>query len=97
MFGLERVDDDAMELRRMYVDPANHRRGVGRTMLQFAEDSCRQRGCLRLILSTSELQGAALSLYRNAGYNLEREEIADAVSNRTVGGGIRRYHFSKRL
>ena len=66
-------------------------------MLQFAEDSCRQRGCLRLILSTSELQGAALSLYRNAGYNLEREEIADAVSNRTVGGGIRRYHFSKRL
>lgn len=48
-------------------------------------------------LSTSELQQDALALYRNAGYQAVREEIADAASNKTLGGGIRRYHFIKRL
>jgi GNAT superfamily N-acetyltransferase len=28
-FGLERASDDAMELRRMYVDPSVRRRGIG--------------------------------------------------------------------
>jgi putative acetyltransferase len=48
-------------------------------------------------LSTSELQGDALSLYRSSGYQLVREEVAIAASNKTLGGGIRRYHFTKLL
>jgi hypothetical protein len=51
----------------------------------------------RLDLSTSELQGAAMSLYRSAGYRLVREAIAGATSNRTVGAGIRRFYFEKTL
>jgi len=35
-FGLERASDDAMELRRMYVDPSARRRGIARRMLHFA-------------------------------------------------------------
>ena len=97
MFGLEPSSDLAMVLRRMYVDPAARRRGIARKMLAFAEDECRQRHRPTMELSTSELQGDALSLYRNAGYRLVREEVAVAASNKTVGGGIRRYHFSKSL
>jgi hypothetical protein len=48
-------------------------------------------------LSTSEIQGEALALYRNAGFELVREEVAEAASNKTVGGGIRRFHFTKAL
>jgi len=48
-------------------------------------------------LSTSELQHAALALYRQAGYFLLREEVAETASNKTVGGGIRRYYFAKTL
>src|SRR5438552_2298084 len=88
MFGLEPSSRDAMELRRMYVDPAARRRGIARMMLQFAEDECRRRGRPRMDLSTSELQGEALSLYRNAGYALMHEEVAVAASNKTLGGGI---------
>lgn len=95
MFGLERAADDLMELRRMYVDPDQRGKGFARTMLRFAEVECRRRGYLRLILSTSELQTAALSLYRHAGYGLEREEPAATASNKTIGGGIKRYYFSK--
>jgi len=97
MFGLEAAAGGAIELRRMYVDPAARRRGVARKMLRFAEDECRRRGAPTLELSTSELQGEALALYRNAGYRLVREEIARDASNKTLGGGLRRYYFEKTL
>ena len=97
MFGLEASSPTAMELRRMYVDPDVRRRGLGRMLLQFAEDECRRRQCLRLELSTSALQTEALALYRSAGFQLMHEEIADAASNKTLGGGLRRFHFSKIL
>lgn len=97
MFGLEAVGGEAMELRRMYVAPGARRRGIGRDMLAFAERECRRRKRLELQLSTSELQQDALALYRHAGYEMVREEIADAASNKTLGGGVRRYHFIKRL
>jgi putative acetyltransferase len=70
--------------------------GWVRQTLDFAEQQCRQRNRFRMELSTSELHGEALALYRNAGYELVRE-IATATSNKTVGGGIRRYHFTKLL
>jgi putative acetyltransferase len=97
MFGLEPAGDDAMELRRMYVDPDARRRGIARRMLDFAEHECRRRHRRRMNLSTSELQREALALYRNAGYELVREEVAVVASNKTVGGGIRRHHFTKSL
>ena len=95
MFGLERVGPDAMELRRMYVDPSARRAGIARSMLAFAEAECRRLSTKRLELSTSELQPAALELYRRSGYRLVREEAAGEASNKTVGGGIHRYYFEK--
>jgi ribosomal protein S18 acetylase RimI-like enzyme len=81
----------------MYVAPEYRRRGLGRRLLANAESMARQMGYDRMDLSTSVLQDAALALYRHAGY----EEIGEAVtmtpSNKTLGGGIRRYHFTKQL
>jgi GNAT superfamily N-acetyltransferase len=96
-FGLEPASDDAMELRRMYVDPCARRRGIARRMLQFAEDECRRRNVSRLEVSTAEIQQAALALYRNAGYRLVREETVKGLSNKTVGSGLNRYYLEKIL
>lgn len=97
-FGIERAGDDgAAELRRMYVQPSALRRGVARAMLAHAEAEARRAGYRRLVLSTSELQQAALAFYRGAGYEALGEELATAATNKTVGGGIRRFHFAKRL
>jgi GNAT superfamily N-acetyltransferase len=97
MFGLEATSDGAIELRRMYVDPAARRQGTGWQMLRLAEDECRRQGISRLTLSTSEIQGAALALHKEAGYRLLREETAEVASNKTIGSGIRRYYFEKAL
>jgi putative acetyltransferase len=97
-FGLERASvDDAMELRRTYVHPSARRQGIARHMLQWAEDECRRRNVARLELSTAEIQQAAFALYRNADYRLVREETVGALSNKTVGSGIRRYYLEKML
>ena len=95
MFGLEPCHENSYELRRMYVSPEARRLGIASQMLQFAEDECKRRGGLRMELSTSELQPAAVALYRSAGYRLVREVVADRASNKTIGGGIRRFHFEK--
>lgn len=97
MLGLEPAGEEAMELRRMYVDRRFRGSGVASAMLVHAEGECRRTDCLRLVLSTSERQKAALAFYRRSGFRQLHEEIAEAASNKTVGGGIRRFHFEKRL
>lgn len=97
MFGLEPAGDRSFELRRMYVSPTTRRLGIAWRMLRFAEDACRRRGASRIELSTSELQSEAVALYRRAEYRLVREIIAEQPSNKTIGGGIRRFHFDKDL
>jgi putative acetyltransferase len=86
-----------MELRRMYVDPAARRIGIGRRMLQHAEAECRRRGVKRLELSTAKIQTEAIALYSSAGYRLVREELAEHGSNKTVGSGMRQLYFRKVL
>ena len=97
MFGLEPFGDDEYELRRMYVSPVARRSGIASAMLRFAEDECRCRGVRRMALSTSELQPAAVALYHRSGYRLVQEVVAERASHKTIGGGIRRYHFEKDL
>jgi putative acetyltransferase len=97
MFGLEAAETGAAEIRRMYVDSRVRRGGIGRAMLHRAEELCRAAGLDRIVLSTSELQQAALALYRAAGFRLIREKVATAETNKTVGAGLRRYYFEKTL
>lgn len=97
MVGIEHLSGDEAEVRRMYVDAPYRRRGIGGRLLAFAEKFCADTGYARIVLSTSALQVAAKGLYQAKGYRLVREEVADAPSIRTVGGGIRRYHYVKKL
>ena len=97
MFGLERAEPKVVELRRMYVDSEHRRRGIGRDLLARAEQEAWNMCAAQLILSTSELQSAALALYRHTGYREVRQDIATRATNKTLGGSIRRFHFEKAL
>ncbi|MDF1671543.1 MAG: GNAT family N-acetyltransferase [Roseovarius sp.] len=97
MFGLEQAVSNVAEVRRMYVHPRFRGHGIGRILLAHAEREARRAKHALLILSTSELQTAALTFYRTAGYREVRQEIATHATNKTVGGMIRRFHFEKAL
>jgi GNAT superfamily N-acetyltransferase len=97
MVGVERHDAALAELRRMAVDAAHRRHGVGRALLGVAEHFCRQARYRKLILSTSELQIAARRLYESSGYYLVREEEGAPASHKSAGAGLTRYHYEKTL
>ena len=96
-FGIERRAPDVTELRRMYLAAEHRGRGIAQRMLQCAEQKAREYGFARMILSTAEVQKAAIVFYRRSGYRVVKTEAAEVMSTKTVGGGLVRYHFEKVL
>jgi GNAT superfamily N-acetyltransferase len=66
--GLKRLDEQAAEIKRMYVAPDARRRGVARALLEALEDAARARGYVVVRLDTGLRQPHAMALYRSAGY-----------------------------
>lgn len=97
MFGIESRSQESTELRRMYLDARYRGRGIAQRMLQCAETRARELGFVKLVLSTAEVQKAAIGFYRKSGYHLVRTERAEAMSAKTVGSGLTRFHFEKAL
>ena len=96
-FGIESRGRDTTELRRMYLDRRHRGRGLAQRMLECAEARAREFGFATMILSTAEIQRAALKFYRKNGYRPVKTEVAATMSVRTVGGGLTRFHFEKPL
>ena len=97
MFGIESRDAESTELRRMYLNREYRGSGIAQRMLQCAEARARKLGFATMVLSTAEVQTAAIAFYRKMGYRLVRTEVAHAASTKTVGGGLTRFHFEKAL
>ncbi len=97
MAGIERLNSLEAEVRRMYVDANYRRRGIGIRLLSHVEDFCIENNYQRILLSTSELQEAALALYRAQGYMLVSEEVSKAQTMRVIRSGVKRFHFVKVL
>ncbi len=97
MYGLEQAEPKTAELRRMYVAQTFRRQGLASKMLDHAEQTARRSGHQHMILSTSSLQVPAIALYRAAGYRLTGEECSATASHKSIGAGVKRYHFEKKL
>jgi putative acetyltransferase len=97
MVGIERQTQHSAELRRMAVKSSHRRKGIGRELLRTAEAFCREFGYGMVVLSTSELQVAAMRLYESSGYRMVRKEVAAPASHKSVGAGLARYHYEKAL
>jgi putative acetyltransferase len=96
-FGIEACGADRTELRRMYLDERYRGRGIAQRMLACAEARAREFGFAKMVLSTAEVQRAAIAFYRRSGYHFVRTEFAKAMSTKTVGGGLTRFYFEKEL
>jgi putative acetyltransferase len=62
------LDATTAEAKRMYVEPDQRGRGIGRAVLAGLEAAARKLGVRRLVLETGIYQDAALTLYRRAGF-----------------------------
>jgi GNAT superfamily N-acetyltransferase len=66
--AMRRVDEDAAELKRMYVRNDSRRRGLGRRLLQVALEWAQAEGVARVVLDTTEGMDAARRLYESVGF-----------------------------
>jgi GNAT superfamily N-acetyltransferase len=66
--GLKQVTPQVAEIKRMYVDPALRRRGVGRMLLDRVIDDGRAAGYRTLQLETVVWMVEAHALYRRCGF-----------------------------
>ncbi len=66
--GVKRLDDEACEIKRMYVVPEARGRGVSRALLTALEDCARSLGFVIARLDTGPDQPAARHVYESEGY-----------------------------
>lgn len=66
--GVKRLDDEAVELKRIYLAEAARGHGLGRRLLQELEAQARALGYRCVRLDTGDRQPEALGLFRSAGY-----------------------------
>ncbi len=69
-----REQEDEAELRRMSVSSSVRRQGIGRRLLEITEEFCRDKGYVRICLSSVGILQPALAMYRNFGYRTVKEE-----------------------
>ena len=74
MVGVQRVNAEEAELRRMSVAGDSRRQGIGRRLLETVEDFCRGNGYSRIALSTVIHLEPAVLMYTACGYHPVRQE-----------------------
>ncbi len=66
--GLEHLDDDVAEIKRMWVSSTHRGAGLGKQLLAHLEDEARQAGRSTVILDTNGVLTEAIAMYTAAGY-----------------------------
>lgn len=66
--GIRRHDEDAVEIKRMFVEAQWRGRGFSRIVLARLEELARELGAKRVILETGMVQPEAMRLYETSGY-----------------------------
>jgi N-acetylglutamate synthase-like GNAT family acetyltransferase len=80
--------DDGLLIENVAVRTATQGSGIGRRLLEFAEDVARDRGISLLSLYTNEVMTENLAIYAHLGY---------AQTDRRTEGGYHRVFMQKRL
>lgn len=59
-------------MEHLFVDETYRSRGVGRMLMESAEEYFRRQGVKKVKLTVTKSNESAISLYRNMGYEVER-------------------------
>jgi putative acetyltransferase len=66
--AIRRLDAETAEFKRMYVTPANRRKGIGAAIVKELEAEGQHLGIRRIVLETGIRNPDALALYAKAGF-----------------------------
>jgi ribosomal protein S18 acetylase RimI-like enzyme len=80
-----RVDGPRGYFGMLAVDPSSRRGGVGRSLVEAAEEHCRGRGCTVMTMSTGEDRTELIPYYEKMGYRVTSiEPSASSAFKRVI-------------
>ena len=65
---MRKIREDTVEIKRMYVQPAFRRKGIGRALLESLVENAREIGYPTIRLDSTRFMAEAHSLYRSVGF-----------------------------
>ncbi len=78
--GFRRISPDTCEVKRMWTDPQQRRKGHASAILDAIEDEARKLGYSALCLETGQAQQEALGLYQRRYHPIWAYHYDDAVA-----------------
>lgn len=66
--------EGAFEIWRIYVDTCAQGNGIGKRLLEFAEQQAKQQGYKRIVIWAFKENYRAVSFYQKCGYCVDKEE-----------------------
>ena len=66
--SFKKFNDNSVEIKRMYVNPNNREKGMGKQILNGLEDWAKELGFLSCILETGKRQIEAIKFYKKCDY-----------------------------
>lgn len=73
---LTKIDPDTIKLRQMAIKSGLQGKGVGRVMMQFAENIARDRGYRKM---TMHARRTAIGFYEKLGYKVDGHEFEEVT------------------
>lgn len=72
-YSIPESDNTLVKVHKLYVQPAEHGRGIGKALLQYIEQESLQAGILQLELNVNR-QNQAFHFYKRLGFEIFKEE-----------------------
>lgn len=66
--GVYKIDEDECELRKMYLYPEYHEKGIGSALMRNALEKAKELGYKYITLQTNSLLNKALPVYKKYGF-----------------------------
>jgi ribosomal protein S18 acetylase RimI-like enzyme len=73
------LDGETLHIRSLAVSPGNRGQGLGKMLLDQAEDYAYKKGYWRLVLSTTPFLTSAIRLYERCGFRRSNEGPTDRL------------------
>ncbi|WP_069660817.1 GNAT family N-acetyltransferase [Arcticibacter eurypsychrophilus] len=72
-YSRSEIDPALLKVHKLYVQPAEHGKGIGRLLLQYIENESIKAGVLQLELNVNR-QNKAFDFYKRLGFEIFKEE-----------------------
>ena len=77
MIGVQEMDEDVIEIRRLRVDAGHRRTGGGTALMEQALTYCREHSYMKIVLDVRIERGPAIELFKKFGFYHSRTRESD--------------------